>query len=155
MIETATSFTKINTPSEYPTSTKQYLQGSRRDLRVPYREIKLSPTAHHDRVEKNLPVPAYDTSGPYTDASVQIDLIRGLNPLRAARIEDRGDSEQLKGLSSAYGRQRQNDLLTADLRFPQFPGRAALSPAKTSARCIMRARASSRRRWNSSLCASR
>ena len=121
MIETATSFTKINTPSEYPASTKQYLQGSRRDLRVPYREIELSPTAHRDRMEKNPPVPLYDTSGPYTDASVEIDLIRGLNPLRTAWIQDRGDSEQLKGLSSAYGRQRQNDLLTADLRFPAIP----------------------------------
>ena len=133
MTESATSFTKINTPSDYPASTKQYLQGSRRDLRVPYREIKLSPTAHHDRVEKNPPVPAYDTSGPYTDPSVQIDLIRGLNSLRAAWIEDRGDSEQLKGLSSAYGRQRQNDLLTADLRFPAIPRpRRALSGKNAS-----------------------
>jgi phosphomethylpyrimidine synthase len=121
MIETATSFTKINTPSEYPASTKQYIQGSRGDLRVPYREIELSPTAHRDRMEKNPPVPLYDTSGPYTDASVEIDLIRGLNPLRTGWIQDRGDSEQLKGLSSAYGRQRQNDLLTADLRFPALP----------------------------------
>ena len=90
MIETATSFTKINTPSEYPASTKQYIQGSRGDLRVPYREIELSPTAHRDRMEKNPPVPLYDTSGPYTDASVEIDLIRGLNPLRTAWIQDRG-----------------------------------------------------------------
>ncbi len=45
MIDTTASFTKIHTPSEYPASTKQYIQGSRHDLRVPYREIELSPTA--------------------------------------------------------------------------------------------------------------
>jgi phosphomethylpyrimidine synthase len=133
MNTTSKSFTRILTPSEYPASAKQYIKGSRRDLRVPYREIELSPTAHHDRVEENPPVPVYDTSGPYTDASVEIDLIRGLNPLRAAWIEDRGDSEQLKGLSSAYGRQRQNDLLTADLRFSAIPRpRRALSGRNVS-----------------------
>ena len=155
MIETATSFTTIHTPSEFPASTKQHIQGSRRDLRVPYREIKLSPTAHHDRVEENPPVPVYDTSGPYTDGSVKIDLISGLHPLRAAWIKDRRDSEQLKGPSSAYSRQRQNDLLTADLRFPTIPRpRRALS-GETSARCIMRAKASSRLRWSLLPCVSR
>jgi phosphomethylpyrimidine synthase len=121
MIETATSFTKILTPSEYPSSTKQFIQGSRPDLQVPYREIALSTTAHQDRVEENPPLPVYDTSGPYTDPKITIDLIRGLAPVRSTWIEDRGDTEQLDGLSSAYGRQRQNDLLTFDLRFPSTP----------------------------------
>jgi phosphomethylpyrimidine synthase len=118
MNASATSFTKILTPSEYPASTKQYIRGSRPDLQVPCREIELSPTAHQDRVEENPPLPVYDTSGPYTDPNVEIDLIRGLAPVRSAWIEDRGDTEQLDGLSSVYGRQRQNDLLTFDLRFP-------------------------------------
>jgi phosphomethylpyrimidine synthase len=118
MNASATSFTKILTPSEYPASTKQYIRGSRPDLQVPCREIELSPTAHQDRVEENPPLPVYDTSGPYTDPNVEIDLIRGLAPVRSAWIEDRGDTEQLDGLSSVYGRQRQIDLLTFDLRFP-------------------------------------
>jgi phosphomethylpyrimidine synthase len=118
MNASAASFTKILTPSEYPASTKQYIRGSRPDLQVPYREIELSPTAHQDRVEENPPLPVYDTSGPYTDPNVEIDLIRGLAPVRSAWIEDRGDTEQLDGLSSVYGRQRQIDLLTFDLRFP-------------------------------------
>jgi phosphomethylpyrimidine synthase len=133
MIETATSFTNIPTPSEYPASTKQYIRGNRPDLQVPYREIKLSPTAHQDRVEENPPLPVYDTSGPYTDPNVTIDLIRGLAPVRSTWIEDRGDTEQLDGLSSVYGRQRQNDLLTFDLRFPSTPHpRRALSGRNVS-----------------------
>jgi phosphomethylpyrimidine synthase len=121
MIETAASFTKILTPSEYPASTKRYIPGSRPDLQVPYREIELSPTSHQDQVEENPPLPVYDTSGPYTDPNVKIDLIRGLAPVRSAWIDDRADTEHLDGLSSTYGRQRQNNLRTFSLRFPSTP----------------------------------
>ena len=64
--------------SSYPGSHKQYLQGSRNDLRVPYRKIYLSPTHHRDRVEENPPIPVYDTSGPYTDPEIEIVIGRGL-----------------------------------------------------------------------------
>ena len=50
------------------------LTGSRAGLRVPYREISLSATHHSDRTEENPPLPVYDTSGPYTDPEVRIDL---------------------------------------------------------------------------------
>src|SRR5439155_1238847 len=59
-------------------SQKVYLTGSRPDLRVPIREIALSGG--------NPPVRLYDTSGPYTDPDAQIDLKRGLPPLRLAWI---------------------------------------------------------------------
>jgi len=98
-------------------STKQYRIGSRDDLRVPCREITLSPTG----TTANPPLRVYDSSGPYTDTTQQIDLGAGLPPLRTDWISARGDSEPLAAFSSRYARQRQNDLKTAALRFPQPP----------------------------------
>ncbi|MBT8128384.1 MAG: phosphomethylpyrimidine synthase ThiC, partial [Gammaproteobacteria bacterium] len=58
-------------------SRKVYVQGSRPDIRVPMREIELEDTAASFGAEKNPPIPVYDTSGPYTDPDVKIDLLRG------------------------------------------------------------------------------
>src|SRR5579863_5322390 len=105
-------------PSAFPSSRKTYITGRRGDLRVPVREISLSPTHHPTRVEQNPPVPVYDCSGPYTDPDADIDLARGLQALRAPWIDERADTDRLTRLSSEYGRQRDKDLLTHDLRFP-------------------------------------
>ena len=118
MSETEMTFAEICTPSSYPASAKRYFSGSRADVKVPYRELSLSGTRHSDRVEQNAPLPLYDTSGPYTDPEAEIDLARGLRAQRHAWIEDRQDTKRLDSLSSEYGRQRQNDLLTSHLRFP-------------------------------------
>jgi phosphomethylpyrimidine synthase len=67
MPENTSTFSTIRTPSTYPASHKRYLAGSRADVRVPYREVILSPTRHSNRTEDNSPVPVYDTSGSYTD----------------------------------------------------------------------------------------
>ncbi len=100
-----------------PNSRKIYVEGSRPDIQVPMREIKVSDT-HTDRgLEKNQSITVYDTSGPYTDPTVQIDIRKGLNPLRAVWIEERGDTEELAGLTSAYGRQRAEDPALAHLHF--------------------------------------
>ncbi|RMG92510.1 MAG: phosphomethylpyrimidine synthase ThiC [Zetaproteobacteria bacterium] len=101
----------------FPNSRKIYIQGSRPDIRVPMREIHLSPTKTHDGLEENPPVLVYDTSGPYTDPDVEIDLSRGLPAVREGWIEERGDTEVLEGPSSAYGAARQNDPMLAHLRF--------------------------------------
>jgi phosphomethylpyrimidine synthase len=119
MLKTATTFAAP--PSTFPSSRKKYITGSRGDLRVPIREISLSPTHHSNWVEQNPPLPVYDCSGPYTDPDVEIDLARGLPALRGQWIEERQDTERLTGLTSEYGRQRQNDLLTYGLRFPAKP----------------------------------
>ena len=119
MPETAVTFANIVKPSPYPASSKQYMEGSRPDIRVPYREIALSPTLLGDRIEENPPLPVYDTSGPYTDPDTEVEIAQGLAPLRKAWIDERQDTEQLSGVSSAFGRLRQNDLLTYDLRFPR------------------------------------
>jgi phosphomethylpyrimidine synthase len=56
----------------------------RPDINVPFREIALDPTAREE------PYRAYDTSGPYTDPAVTIDLAAGLPPVRAGWIASRG-----------------------------------------------------------------
>ena len=104
----------------YPASSKTYLTGSRPDIRVPLRTI-LQTSTHTDKGEmSNPPIPVYDTSGPYSDPDVHIDLKAGLPAVRAKWIEARGDTEVLKGLSSEYGRDRANDPATAHLRFAQL-----------------------------------
>jgi len=75
-----------------PASRKIYMEGERhRDVRVPMREIEVSPMA------KEPPVRVYDTSGPYTDPAVAIDIRVGLPPLRDAWIRARGDVEPTSG----------------------------------------------------------
>ena len=108
-------------------SQKIYVTGSRPDIRVPMREIRQSPTPLADgKFEDNPPVTVYDTSGPYTDPDVTIDVRQGLAPIRMNWIQERDDTEQLDGLTSVYGRKRANDLKTAGLRFQhtRIPRRA-------------------------------
>ncbi len=101
----------------YPNSRKIYVEGSRPDIRVGMREIDQTDTPLAQGVEKNPPVPVYDTSGPFTDPDAKIDLLKGLAPLRALWIEERKDSEELADLSSEFGRARKNDPKLASLRF--------------------------------------
>ncbi len=98
-------------------SKKIYVEGSRSDIQVPMREIHLEDTASSFGAEPNPPIPVYDTSGPYTDPNVQIDLLKGLADVRSNWIEERGDTEYLDGPTSDFGQQRQNDPSLADLRF--------------------------------------
>jgi len=100
-----------------PNSRKIYVEGARPDIRVPMREIAQSDTPASFGVEKNPPIVVYDTSGPYTDPAAAIDIRSGLPALRAPWIEERGDSEALPQLSSAYGRARLADATLAGLRF--------------------------------------
>jgi phosphomethylpyrimidine synthase len=100
-----------------PSSRKIYVEGSRPDIRVPMREIAQSDTPASFGAEKNPAIYVYDTSGPYTDPAVRIDVRAGLPPLRASWIEERGDTEVLDGPSSAYGRERLTDPQLAEMRF--------------------------------------
>ncbi|MBK6908679.1 MAG: phosphomethylpyrimidine synthase ThiC [Rhodocyclaceae bacterium] len=97
-----------------PNSRKVYVSGRRDDVRVPMREISQSATGN----EANPPVFVYDCSGPYTDPAAKIDIRQGLPALRQQWIDERGDTEFLTGLSSAYGRERAADAQLAELRFP-------------------------------------
>jgi phosphomethylpyrimidine synthase len=100
-----------------PNSRKIHVEGSRPDIRVPMREISQSDTPASFGAEKNPPIYVYDTSGPYTDPAVKIDIRSGLAALRAAWIAERNDTEELPGPSSQYGVERLNDPKLADLRF--------------------------------------
>jgi phosphomethylpyrimidine synthase len=100
-----------------PNSRKIYVEGSRADIRVPMREIAQSDTPASFGLEKNPPLVVYDTSGPYTDPEAKIDIRSGLAPLRAAWIEERGDTVAMAELSSAYGRARLADTELSGMRF--------------------------------------
>jgi phosphomethylpyrimidine synthase len=101
----------------FANSRKVYVQGSHPDIRVPMREISLSDTPANMGAEKNPPVYVYDTSGAYTDPAVRIDIRQGLPAIRAPWIDTRGDTENLPGLTSAYGQKRLDDPSLADMRF--------------------------------------
>ena len=101
----------------FPKSRKIYVEGSRPDLRVPMREVSQNSTHTASGEEPNPPLTVYDTSGPYTDPAVAIDLLAGLPALRSAWIAERGDTEELRGPSSLFGRIRAADERTSHLRF--------------------------------------
>jgi phosphomethylpyrimidine synthase len=98
-------------------SHKIFQIGSRADIRVPMREVTLSPTRTDRGVEINPPITIYDTSGPYTDPAAHIDLLKGLTPLRTDWIAERNDTVALIGPSSEFGQARLHDPKTAGLRF--------------------------------------
>ncbi|SDK74220.1 hydroxymethylpyrimidine synthase [Methylophilus rhizosphaerae] len=98
-------------------SRKIYVEGSRPDIQVPFREISLSDTPSSFGGDTNPPVVVYDTSGPYTDPNVEIDIRNGLPALRAQWIMERGDVEQLDGPTSEFGHQRLVDPELSQMRF--------------------------------------
>ncbi|HVE88534.1 MAG TPA: phosphomethylpyrimidine synthase ThiC, partial [Burkholderiaceae bacterium] len=100
-----------------PKSRKIYIEGSRADLRVPMREITQGETSASFGAEPNPPMFVYDTSGPYTEPAVKIDIRSGLAPLRARWIAERGNIEELTGPTSRFGVDRLNDPKLAELRF--------------------------------------
>lgn len=101
----------------FPRSQKIYVTGSRNDIRVPMREISLDDTPTDFGGEKNLPVRVYDTSGPYTDPDVDIDLRKGLPDIRSAWISERDDTQLLDAKSSEFANKRLHDPKLAHLRF--------------------------------------
>lgn len=105
------------TTQNFTNSRKIYVQGSRPDIQVPFREITLSDTPSAFGADKNPPVVVYDTSGPYTDPNVKIDIRNGLPALRAKWIAERNDTEQLDGPTSSFGQQRLTDPELSEMRF--------------------------------------
>ena len=82
----------------FPNSQKVHLAGARTDVRVAMREITQAPTRDFQgRLTQNPPLRVYDTSGPYTDPAAKIDIRKGLEPIRAEWIEQRGDTENYAG----------------------------------------------------------
>ena len=124
---------QLSTDVEQPFSNshKVYVQGSRKDLKVGMREVHCSASPGTFGGGLNPPITIYDTSGPYSDPDIQVNLMQGLPPVRAAWVEQRNDTLLLAQPSSEYGRMRQSDPRTAHLRFEHHrlplrarPGRA-------------------------------
>ena len=107
------------TTTPFPASRKVYVEGKQAGVRVPMREIALTPTrsANGGPTTPNEPITVYDTSGPYTDPDVTIDVRAGLAALRRPWILGRADVEQLPAVTSEYGRLRAADPKLASLRF--------------------------------------
>jgi len=98
-------------------SRKVYVPGKiYPDIRVPFREITLSDSVdHHGQATANRPVRLYDTSGPYTDPSVKVDIARGLPPLRSTWIAARASSKIGGNVTQMhYARQ---GLITPEMEF--------------------------------------
>jgi len=114
-----TSITRLDsaTRKRFENSRKVYVTGSRKDVRVPMREISLTDTITESGRETNQPVRVYDSSGLYSDPDATVDLRAGLPGIRSEWIVERGDTELLEAVSSEYGRSRQQDVQTAHLRF--------------------------------------
>ena len=108
------------TRNPFPNSTKIYVKGTiHPEISVAMREISLDDTKD-SLTGKSIPnesVTVYDTSGPYTDPSKNIDIHQGLERIREKWIDARGDSEQLEGFSSEYCNERMNDSSLDHLRF--------------------------------------
>jgi len=83
----------------FPNSTKKYFSGLMYpDIRVPFREVKLSYNGPNSQPATSL---IYDTSGPYTETGFVFDAARGLPPIRQSWIERRGDTEVYDGRITA------------------------------------------------------
>ena len=108
--------------SSYPNSEKIYIDGALPGVKVGMRKIRQYPTVKIEngkRVEyPNEDIIVYDTSGPYTDPNIQIDINKGLPRLREKWVEERNDTDVLDDITSHYGRQRKCDTSLDAIRFP-------------------------------------
>src|SRR5699024_2287289 len=106
------------TSTPFANSQKVYVEGTLFPIRVAMRKISLSPTKlSNGETEVNPPVFVYDTSGPYTDEKVEVDIHKGLPRLREQWILDRNDVDVLSGITSSYGQERLADDKLDALRF--------------------------------------
>ncbi|MCD8446982.1 phosphomethylpyrimidine synthase ThiC [Tenacibaculum finnmarkense] len=108
------------TRQPFPNSQKIYVNGTiHPQIKVAMRQISLSETVDSMTKKKtpNEPVTVYDTSGPYTDPSKEIDVHAGIERIREPWIKDRGDVEQLTQFSSKYCNERLNDIRLNHMRF--------------------------------------
>ena len=93
----------IITRQPFPNSKKIYVPGQIHNISVGMREISLE--------DKSIPgITVYDTSGPYTDLDIKIDVHNGLEPIRDQWIMGREDVEQLLNFTSEFTRKNSESL---------------------------------------------
>ena len=105
------------TRDPFPGSRKIYVEGSAPSIRVAMREVSQAPTlsvSSGEAGEQNPPITLYDTSGPYTDPSVEIDVHKGLLPIRLPWILKRDNVEELDGPSVIFS----DDQAPTEFQFP-------------------------------------
>ena len=123
---------------KFPRSQKVYLPGKLYpNIRVAMRKVEQVPSVSFEGEEKiatpNPEVYVYDTSGPFSDTEMNIDLKKGLPRMREEWIVSRGDVERLPEITSEYGRMRRDDKSLDHLRFehialPIVPKKEKLLP---------------------------
>ncbi|NTW48854.1 MAG: phosphomethylpyrimidine synthase ThiC [Chlorobiales bacterium] len=105
----------------FPSSRKMYVKGKAHPVTVAMREIALSE-AYKVGDARVGSVTVYDTSGPYTDPNIEIDIRKGLPKLREAWIDARADTDRLQDYSSEYAQaQFQNGKIPGEVQFPNPP----------------------------------
>jgi phosphomethylpyrimidine synthase len=117
------------TTAPLPASQKLFVHSHEHpEVKVGMREIIISnghevqPTNGH----ATIPMMVYDTSGPYTDATVVTEIRKGLTPLRLGWIKARGDVEEISGASYAAANGKNGSANGATERFPDSSRRPIL-----------------------------
>ncbi len=106
---------------QFAASKKVYLSGSREDIRVPMREISQTSSKTETGEKENPSILVYDTSGPYTDLSNNIDLSVGLKPHRLSWVLEREDTEELTERSSIFAKNQSELQSLKELTFSKLP----------------------------------
>lgn len=112
-----------NLTKEFPGSRKIYEKGKLFPIEVGMREIILSDTIEGDHRKPNEPITVYDTSGPFTDSTIQTDIRKGIKKIREPWIASNKDICRLETFSSQYAQQRLKDTLLDAIRFPNINNR--------------------------------
>lgn len=128
--ESAKEYLSTLASQTFPNSDREYIEGSRPDIRVPMRRINLSPsliggTKQAPIFEENAPVLVYDPSGAYGDPEQQVDVTKGLAPLRSNWILERNDTEEVSEPNSAFTRAQAEQLALVPKMAVQAPIRKA------------------------------
>ena len=111
----------VITRDPFPKSKKIYVDGKIHDIKVAMREIETDDFLSDAPDAERFRITLYDTSGPYTDPEVEIDVHRGLPPLREKWIRERGDVFELPDFSSEFARkrlERANGITFGNIRKP-------------------------------------
>ncbi len=108
------------TQEPIPGSIKTYITDANYPgIEVPMRKITLADTKDRKgRTYPNAPLYVYDTSGPYTDPNIEVDVQKGIPKIRERWIAERNDTVRLKGPTSLFGQERLANKELDTLRFP-------------------------------------
>lgn len=117
-----------------PNSRKIYVNGIMHDIKIAMREIELDDSnpmfSTNGGSTKNYSVAVYDTSGPYTDPNVEIEVLKGLNPIREKWILQREDAERLPDFSSEFAKGRLRESKLNGIRFKYIKKPLRAKPGK-------------------------